>query len=127
LLPTEQSQETIHSGPTVKLYPPQHAISHVIDRETCLVEVCPWELHFVGSVCSKGQGIGCIITSPNGGVFDLSMRLEFACINNQPEYEAMLYGLEYLRDMGVCARLWRFQTGGREYYRGKSMSRWSFE
>jgi hypothetical protein len=75
-------------------------VDHAIDGETCLVEVCPWELHFDGSICSKGHGIGCIITSPNGGVFDLFARLEFACMNNQTKYEALLYGLEYLRDMG---------------------------
>jgi ribonuclease HI len=31
----------------------------------------------------------------------LSIRLDFACKNNQAEYEALLYGLEYFRDMGV--------------------------
>jgi hypothetical protein len=69
-------------------------VDHAIEGETCLVEVCPWELHFDGSVCGKRQGIGCIITSPNGGVFYLSARLEFSCTNNQAEYEALLYGLE---------------------------------
>jgi ribonuclease HI len=76
-------------------------VDHAIDGETCLAEVCPWELHFDGSICSKGQGIGCAVTSINGGVFDLSMRLEFTCMNNQTEYEALLYSLEYLRDIGV--------------------------
>jgi hypothetical protein len=76
-------------------------VDHATDGETCLVKVCPWELHFDEYICSKGQGIGCVITSPNGGVFDLSARLEFACMNNQTKYEALLYSLEYLRDMGV--------------------------
>jgi ribonuclease HI len=30
---------------------------------------------------------------------DLSIRLEFACTNNQVEYESLLHGLEFLRDM----------------------------
>jgi ribonuclease HI len=76
-------------------------VDHAIEGETCLVKVCPWELHFDGSICGKGQGIGCVITSPNGGVFYLSARLEFACTNNQAEYEVLLYDLEYLRDMRV--------------------------
>jgi ribonuclease HI len=32
---------------------------------------------------------------------DISIRLEFSCINNQVEYETLLHGLEYLRDMGA--------------------------
>jgi hypothetical protein len=34
-------------------------------------------------------------------IIDLSLRLEFACTNNQVEYESLLHGLEYLRDLGV--------------------------
>jgi ribonuclease HI len=32
---------------------------------------------------------------------DLSIRLEFACTNNQVEYESLLHGLEFLRDLGA--------------------------
>jgi ribonuclease HI len=39
--------------------------------------------------------------SPNGAYVDLSIRLEFACTNNQIEYEALLHGNEYLRDLGA--------------------------
>ena len=31
----------------------------------------------------------------------MSSRLEFKCTNNQTEYEALLFGLEILHDMGV--------------------------
>jgi ribonuclease HI len=34
-------------------------------------------------------------------VVGLSVRLEFKCTNNQAEYEALLFGLEHLQDMGV--------------------------
>jgi ribonuclease HI len=54
---------------------------------------------FDGSVCSKGQGVGCVIVSPNGVYIDLSIRLEFTCTNNQVEYEALLHEIEYLRDL----------------------------
>jgi hypothetical protein len=37
--------------------------------------------------------------SPNGMYIDLSMRLEFACTNNQVKYGSLLHGLEYLRDL----------------------------
>jgi hypothetical protein len=42
-----------------------------------------------------------VIISPSGVYIDLSVRLEFACTNNQVEYEPLLYGLEYLRDLGA--------------------------
>jgi ribonuclease HI len=48
-----------------------------------------------------GQGIGCVVRSPNGNVHELSGRLEFECTNNQVEYEALLMGLEFLIGMGV--------------------------
>jgi ribonuclease HI len=32
---------------------------------------------------------------------DLSVRFEFACTNNLVEYESLLHGLEYLRDLGA--------------------------
>jgi hypothetical protein len=35
-----------------------------------------------------------VIVSPSGVYTDLSIRLEFACTNN----ESLLHGLEYLRD-----------------------------
>jgi ribonuclease HI len=42
-----------------------------------------------------------VIISPSGVCIDLSIRLEFACTNNQFEYESLLHGLEYLRDLGA--------------------------
>jgi ribonuclease HI len=42
-----------------------------------------------------------VIVSPSGVYIDLSIRLEFACTNNQVEYESLLHGLEYLRDLGA--------------------------
>jgi ribonuclease HI len=38
---------------------------------------------------------------PSGMIIDLSIRLEFACTNNQVEYESLLHGLEYLRGLGA--------------------------
>jgi ribonuclease HI len=42
-----------------------------------------------------------VIISPSGMYIDLSLRLEFVCTNNQVEYESLLHGLEYLRDLGA--------------------------
>jgi hypothetical protein len=69
--------------------------------ENGMVEVYPWQLVFDGSVCGRGNGIGCVIVSLNKGAFRLSIRLDFMCTNNQVEYEALIWSLEYLLDMGV--------------------------
>jgi hypothetical protein len=42
-----------------------------------------------------------VVVSPSGVYIDLSIRLEFACTNNQVEYESLLHGLEFLRDLGA--------------------------
>jgi ribonuclease HI len=58
-------------------------------------------LYFDGSVCDNGQGIGVVLIPPDGAVFEFSNRLEEGCTNNQVEYEALLFGLEFLQSMGV--------------------------
>jgi ribonuclease HI len=72
-----------------------------LNNDACMVEVTPWKLFFDGSVCSKGWGVGCVMVSPHGMQYELSVRLEFMCTNNPAEYEGLLHGLEFLRDMGV--------------------------
>jgi ribonuclease HI len=42
-----------------------------------------------------------VVVSPSGVYIDLSIRLEFTCTNNQVEYESLLHGLEFLRDLGA--------------------------
>jgi ribonuclease HI len=76
-----------------------HAVD--VDHSVNFVQLKPWGLYFDGLVCSKGQRAGCVITSPSGVYIDLSVRLEFSCTNNQVEYESLLCGLEYLRDLGT--------------------------
>jgi ribonuclease HI len=48
----------------------------------------------------EGSGAGCVIVSPNGMCYELSISLEFACTNNQAEYEGLLHRLDFLREMG---------------------------
>jgi ribonuclease HI len=61
----------------------------------------PLEIVFNVSGCSKGRSIGCVMVSPQGMQYELFVRFEFMCTNNQAEYEGLLNGLEFLRDMGV--------------------------
>jgi hypothetical protein len=78
-------------------------VDHAVNVEPSVgsVQLKPWGLFFDGSVCSKGQGAECVVVSPSCVYIDLSIRLEFACTNNQVEYESLLHGLEFLRDLGA--------------------------
>jgi hypothetical protein len=76
-----------------------HAID--VDHSVDFVELKSWGLYFDGSVCSKGQGAGCVIISPSSVYIDLSIILEFVCTDKQVKYESLLHGLEYLRDLGA--------------------------
>ena len=58
-------------------------------------------MYFDGSVCDDGQRIGVVLISPNGAIFEFSNQLEEECTNNQVEYEAFLFGLEFLQSMGM--------------------------
>jgi ribonuclease HI len=80
-------------------------VGHSIDQnrdESCnLVSVHPWVLFFDCSTCREGQGVGVVLVSPRGAVFEQSIRLEYFCTNNQAKYEAILFGLQILSSMGV--------------------------
>jgi ribonuclease HI len=41
-----------------------------------------------------------VVVSPSGVYINLSIRLEFAWTNNYVEYESLLHGLQFLRDLG---------------------------
>jgi hypothetical protein len=59
-------------------------VDHNIDLDCDESTLCEgqWEMYFDGSVCMKGQGIGCFIVSPSGIEHEVSIRLEFECPNN---------------------------------------------
>ena len=59
------------------------------------------ELYFDRSVCDDGQRIGAVLISPSGGIFEFSNRSKEDCTNKQVEYEAILFGLEFLQFMSV--------------------------
>jgi ribonuclease HI len=58
-------------------------------------------LFFDGSACRKGQGVGVVLVSPRGAVFETSARLEYFCNNNQAKYEVILLDLQILSSLGV--------------------------
>ena len=81
----------------------EHRINDKHDLEVGYITCTQWKLYFDGSVCDNGHGIGVVLISPNGAIFEFSNRLEEECTNNQVEYEALLFGLEFLQSMGMKA------------------------
>ncbi|XP_058198420.1 uncharacterized protein LOC131313941 [Rhododendron vialii] len=63
------------------------------------ISLIPWTLLFDGSKTQMVSGCGTIIISPQGLRTELSFQFDFPCTNNQAEYEAVVIGLEILRDL----------------------------
>lgn len=61
----------------------------------------PWSLLFDGSRTQEVSGCGIILISPEGLRIELSFQFDFQCTNNQAEYEAIVIGLEILRELGA--------------------------
>jgi hypothetical protein len=78
-----------------------HSIDENSDESCNLVSIHPQKLFFDGSACRKGQGVGVVLVSPRGAIFETSACLEYFCTNNQAEYEVILLGLQILSSMGV--------------------------
>ena len=58
-------------------------------------------MYFDGAVNSGRAGIGVILISLEGEMILMAKRLEFEVTNNQAEYEACIFRLEVLQNMGV--------------------------
>jgi hypothetical protein len=78
-----------------------HWINGTHELGMSYLTITPWTLYFDGSVCNKGQEIDIVLISPNDASFDFSSRLKTYCTNNQVEYKALLFGLEFIDYMGV--------------------------
>jgi hypothetical protein len=63
-----------------------------------LLEITPLALFFDGSSCGKGVGVGILLISPRGEMFEFAIPIQPTVTNNQAEYEALLRGLRYLKE-----------------------------
>ncbi|XP_073137946.1 uncharacterized protein [Henckelia pumila] len=63
------------------------------------IEKPAWTLKFDGSSPEGTASAGIVIISPTGVKTALSFNLDFPCTNNQSEYEALVIGLEVLKDL----------------------------
>ncbi|XP_057756549.1 uncharacterized protein LOC130975837 [Arachis stenosperma] len=60
-----------------------------------------WKLHVDGASNQTFGGAGIILESPNGVVYEQSVRFEFFISNNQAEYEALIGGLALATEVGA--------------------------
>ncbi|CAL8152706.1 unnamed protein product [Prunus armeniaca] len=60
-----------------------------------------WTMYFDGSSTETRSGAGVVIESPQGQRWQFAFQLDFKCTNNQAEYEALIIGLEILKEMKV--------------------------
>jgi len=65
------------------------------------LDIAPWTLFFDGSTCDQRAGIGIVLISPQGRKYEFSLPIVATSTNNQAEYQALLRGLELLRE--ICA------------------------
>ena len=60
-----------------------------------------WTLHVDSSSNSKGNGLGIVLTSPDGDMLERSISYSFKATNNEAEYMVMIIGLNLAKKMGV--------------------------
>jgi len=63
------------------------------------LEIIPWTLFFDGSTCDLGAGISIVLISPRGKKYEFSLPIVAASTNNQAEYQALIKGLELLKEV----------------------------
>jgi hypothetical protein len=103
LIEYDLSYESLKSirGHVVADFIVEHNIDQNSDESCNFMSIHSWKLFFDGSACREGQGVGIILISSRGVIFEQSVRLEYFCTNNQAEYEAILLGLQILSSIGM--------------------------
>jgi len=67
------------------------------------LEIVPWTLFFDGSTCDRGAGIGIVLISPQGRKYEFSLPIVATSTTNQAEYQALIKGLELLKEVHADA------------------------
>ena len=67
------------------------------------LKIVPWTLFFDGSTCDRGAGIGVVLISPREKKYEFSLPIVATSTNNQAEYQALIKGLELLREVHADA------------------------
>ncbi|XP_074271141.1 uncharacterized protein LOC141595069 [Silene latifolia] len=53
-----------------------------------------WTLYIDGASNARGAGVGLVLRSPKGDMIVQAIRCEFKATNNEPEYEALILGMQ---------------------------------
>jgi len=67
------------------------------------LEIVPWALFFDGSTCDQGAGIDIVLISPQERKYEFSLPIVATSTNNQAEYQALIKGLELLKEVHADA------------------------
>ena len=67
------------------------------------LEIVPWTLFFDGYTCDREAGISIVLVSPLGRKYEFSLPIVVTSTNNQAEYQALIKGLELLREVHADA------------------------
>ncbi|KAK1678841.1 hypothetical protein QYE76_039689 [Lolium multiflorum] len=59
------------------------------------------KMHFDGSKLKEGLGAGVVLTSPKGDHLRYVLQIHFNASNNVAEYEALVHGLKFAKEIGV--------------------------
>jgi hypothetical protein len=60
-----------------------------------------WEMYFDGAANKSGRGAGVVLITPDGLHLPMALKIDFPATNNVAEYEALIFGLEALCELGV--------------------------
>jgi ribonuclease HI len=67
------------------------------------LEVAPWTLFFDGSTCGEGAGISIVLISRQERKYEFSLPIVATSTNNQAEFQALIKGLELLKEIRADA------------------------
>jgi len=67
------------------------------------LEIVPWTFFFDGSTYDRGAGIDIVLISPQGRKYEFSLPIVAMSANNQAEYQALIKGLELLKEVQADA------------------------
>ena len=64
-----------------------------------LQEPTCWKVYVDGATNQRGSGMGLVLISPERITIEKSLRLDFLAMNNEVEYEALLEGISWFRNL----------------------------
>jgi hypothetical protein len=98
ILALSEFELKFESGKAIKGQIIPNFITEHRDPSIDLLEITPWALFFDGSSSGNVGGVGILLISPRGEMFEFAIPIQPTVTNNQAEYEALLRGFQYLKE-----------------------------